>query len=768
MTRTAIDLSHRLKKLPLTRLFLFCIFFSIAATEIIVGAMGLLLKGEITYDYLLTGFFASLCVAALVSSVLIFFLNLHRLDKDALRTSEERWKFALEGAGDGVWDWNLQTGEVFFSPRCKEILGYDEDDYESRILSWESTIYPDDFQRVMSELQAHLDGDTDSYSNEHRARYKDGSWKWLLTRGKVIDRDANGKALRMIGTQTDISLRKQAEEAVQLAALVFENGSEGMVVTGADGTIVAINPSFTQLTGYTPEDVIGKNPKILQSGRQDAMFYQAMWRKLVTTGHWEGEIWNRRKNGEVYAEWLSINSIFNSDGSVNRRVALFSDITKRKQSEELIWRQANFDPLTGLPNRSMFRDRLEQAVKKTHRVNSSLALMFIDLDRFKEINDTLGHEVGDALLVDAAQRLIHCVRDTDTVARLGGDEFTVILGDLDAIDSAERIAQSILNSLAQPFQLGSERSQISASIGITFYPKDATELEDLLKNADQAMYAAKDKGRNAYCCFTPSMHDAMLNRIQLTADLREALAENQFQVYYQPIVDITTGAISKAEALIRWLHPVRGLISPDDFIALAEDTGLITEIGAWVLRTACSQAKAWRNQGQPSLRIAVNVSARQFHDMHFIDTVSAVLIETGLPPEALELEITEGMMMHNMEHTIAVIQTLRVLGVQISEDDFGTGYSSLNYLKQFPIHTLKIDKSFIRDIGSDPDDAALVIAIIAMAKSLRLSIVAEGVETEQQLAFLRDQGCTQCQGYLFAKPMPEQEFGAFLAGPRKD
>ncbi len=469
MTRTAIQLVHRLQKLPLAWLFLLSISFSVVTTEMIVGAMGLFLKGDITYDYLLTGFLASLCVAALISSVLIFFLNLQKLDEEALRTSEERWKFALEGAGDGVWDWNLPTGEVFFSQRCKEILGYDEAGYESRVLNWESTIYPDDFQRVMTELQAHLDGKTDSYSNEHRARYKDGSWKWLLTRGKVIDRDANGKALRMIGTQTDISQRKQAEEAVQLAALVFENGSEGMVVTAADGTIVAINPSFTQLTGYTPEEVIGKNPKILQSGRQDAMFYQAMWSKLIATGHWEGEIWNRRKSGEIYAEWLSINSIFNSDGSVNRRVALFSDITKRKQSEELIWRQANFDPLTGLPNRSMFRDRLDQAVKKSHRVNLPLALMFIDLDRFKEINDTLGHEVGDALLVDAAQRLSHCVRDTDTVARLGGDEFTVILGDLDDIDSVERIAQAILNSLAKPFQLGDEKPQISASIGITFY-----------------------------------------------------------------------------------------------------------------------------------------------------------------------------------------------------------------------------------------------------------------------------------------------------------
>lgn len=681
--------------------------------------------------------------------------------ESALRASEERWKFALEGAGDGVWDWNIQTGAVYFSKRCKEILGYDKEEH----LAWESTVHPDDLPRTLEELQAHLDGKTDSYCNEHRARVKnDGAWKWLLTRGKVVERDAEGKPLRMIGTQTDISERKQAEETLSLAALVFENSSEGMTITDAEGTILAVNPAFTELTGYTPEEIIGNNPRVLRSGRQDAAFYQAMWRQLAETGHWAGEIWNRRKDGEIYAEWLSINTSFNADGTVHRRVGLFSDITKRKKSEELIWRQANFDPLTDLPNRRMFRDRLEQAIKKARRADASVALMFIDLDHFKQVNDTLGHDMGDVLLIEATQRLSRCVRNTDTVARLGGDEFAVILGELNDPNNVERVAQDILQTLVKPFTLGTELAYISASIGVAFYPKDATQIDELLKNADQAMYAAKDPGhRNCHRYFAPTMQEAAQNRMQLTSDLRRALTEEQFLVYYQPIIDLASGAVVKAEALIRWQHPTRGLVNPIDFIAFAEESGLIVSIGAWVLRTACSHTMAWRRQGLAPLRITVNVSARQFHEGNFPEVVYAALRDTGLPPEDLELEITEGMLMYDIDHAASTMQALWKVGVHISEDDFGTGYSSLNYLKKFPIHTLKIDQSFVRDIGQDADDTALVAAIIAMAHSLHLTVVAEGVETQQQLDYLRRQGCDHCQGYLFAKPMPAAAFAAYLA-----
>ncbi|TAN49735.1 MAG: bifunctional diguanylate cyclase/phosphodiesterase [Methylococcaceae bacterium] len=681
--------------------------------------------------------------------------------ENKLRASEERWKFALEGAGDGVWDWNIQTGDVYFSKRCKEILGYHKDEH----LAWESTVHPDDLPRTLAELRTHLDGKTDSYYNEHRAgSKKDGDWKWLLTRGKVVERDAGGKALRMIGTQTDISERKRNEEALRLAALVFENSSEGMTITDADGTILAVNPAFSELTGYTQEEILGHNPRILRSGQQDAAFYQAMWRQLNETGHWAGEIWNRRKDGEIYAEWLSISTSFNPDGTVHRRVGLFSDITKRKKSEELIWRQANFDPLTDLPNRRMFRDRLEQAFKKAGRAELTVALMFIDLDHFKQVNDTLGHDMGDLLLKEATQRLNRCVRSTDTVARLGGDEFAVILCELDDEKIVERVARDILQTLAKPFTLGTELAYISASIGIAFYPKDASQIDELLKNADQAMYAAKDPGhRNCHRYFAPSMQEAAQNRMQLTTDLRLALSDDQFLVYYQPIIELASGAVVKAEALIRWQHPTRGLVNPIDFIGFAEETGLIVSIGAWVMHTACLQTMAWREQGLPPLRITVNVSARQFHEGNLPEVVHTALNETGLPPEDLELEITEGMLMYDIDHAASTIQALWKVGVRISEDDFGTGYSSLNYLKKFPIHTLKIDQSFVRDIGADPDDTALVAAIIAMAHSLHLTVVAEGVETQQQLDYLRGQGCDHCQGFLFARPMPAAAFTAYLA-----
>ena len=686
--------------------------------------------------------------------------------EDKMQASDGRWKYALECAGDGVWDWKFKTGELYFSKRCKEILGYDREDGEQRILNWEMSIHPDDYPGMMAALQAHRKGETDNFHYEYRAHTTSDEWVWLLTRGKVIERDSHGKALRMIGTQSDITARKQSEEALQLAALVFQNSSEGVTITDANGTILTVNPAFTKLTGYTEAEVAGKNPNILSSGRQDATFYQSMWQQLNNCGHWAGEVWNRRKNGEFYAEWLSINTSYNPDGTAHRRVGLFSDITQRKQSEELIWRQANYDTLTDLPNRSMFYDRLAQAIKKADRAKLSVALLFLDLDHFKQVNDTLGHDKGDELLKDATGRLHRCVRDTDTVARLGGDEFAIILCELVDIDTIERIAEDILQSISQPYALADDQlAYVTASIGVSLYPRDSDKIDELLKNADQAMYAAKDHGRNCHRYFAQSMQEAAQNRLQLTTDMRRALGDNQFLVYYQPIVEIVTGKLVKAEALIRWQHPTRGLVNPVDFIPFAEDCGLIVAIGKWVLHTACAQTMAWQEQGLEMPQITVNVSARQFNEGNFQDVVREVLDETRLPPESLELEITEGMLMHDIEKAVSTVQALWKVGVHISEDDFGTGYSSLNYLKKFPIHTLKIDRSFICDMGENADDTALVKAIIAMAHSLHLKVVAEGVETKEQLAFLQEQGCHYCQGFLFAKPMPADAFAAYLNAP---
>lgn len=579
----------------------------------------------------------------------------------------------------------------------------------------------------------------------------------ILVRGRVRSMRA-AHALNQ-----ELNARKQAEESLRLASLIYENSSEGMLVTDADNHIVAINPAFTHITGYELEDVLGKDPACFSSGRHSPDFYRAMWNELDHTGQWQGEIWDRRKNGEVHAKYLTINTIKNADGSVYCRVALFLDITEKKLSEEFIWHQANFDALTQLPNRSMFQDRLAQEVKKAHRGNVSFALLFIDLDLFKEINDTLGHHVGDLLLLEAAKRISDCVRDVDTVSRLGGDEFTVILSELHDTRGVEHVAANILEKLAAPYTLGEEVVHVTGSIGITLYPRDATDPEGLLKNADQAMYVAKNMGRNLYSYFTPSLQEAAHSRLRLINDLRAAIAAHQFSVCYQPIVDLVTGEIYKAEALIRWQHPDRGLVSPSEFIPLAEETGLIAPIGDWVFREAARQTLRLRAMHHPAFQISVNKSPKQFRESSSdVTNWFDYLHELGLPGESIAIEITEGLLLNVVPEVTDKLKSFRDGGIQIAIDDFGTGYSSLSYLKRFDIDYLKIDQSFVRDIETDPNDMALSKAIIVMAHALGLKVIAEGVETSSQLNMLRDAGCDYAQGYFFSEPKSADQFEAWL------
>ncbi|AMK77633.1 MULTISPECIES: EAL domain-containing protein [Methylomonas] len=556
--------------------------------------------------------------------------------------------------------------------------------------------------------------------------------------------------------------RSRSNEELQLASLVYQNSSEAMAVTDAQGMIINVNPAFTELTGYALDEVIGKNHNILNSQRQGEQFYQAMWQAINSSGYWKGEIWNRRKNGEIFAEQLTINTIFSVDGLPQRRVALFSDITQKKQSEELIWNQANFDPLTGLPNRRMFHDRLDQEIKKAHRSGLQVALILLDLDRFKEVNDTLGHDMGDLLLKDASQRLLRCVRDSDTVARLGGDEFTVILGELEDADNVERVVNNILQRLVEPFQLKTKVAYISASIGITLYPKDAERIDALIKNADQAMYAAKHQGRNRYCYFTPSMQEAAQARMLIAEDLRNALETNQFEVYYQPVVELGSGAIHKAEALIRWQHPTRGTVSPAEFVHIAEDIGLIAEIGDWVFKQAASQVKQWRKRYHPDFQISVNKSPVQFYDGHSRDTWLEHLQTLELPGQSIVAEITEGLLLDASNVVKDQLLAFRDAGIQVSLDDFGTGYSSLAYLKKFDIDYLKIDQSFVGNLSPNSSDKVLCEAIIVMAHKLGMKVIAEGIETEQQRELLLESGCDYGQGYLFSKPLSAMKFEELL------
>lgn len=558
-------------------------------------------------------------------------------------------------------------------------------------------------------------------------------------------------------------MRKQAEESLRLSDLVYQNSSEAILVTDADNRIVAINPAFTEVTGYTEEDAIGQTPRILSSGRQDTAYYQAMWKSIRNSGHWRGEIWNRRKSGEVYAELLTINTIYDKDGSAHRYVALFSDITEKKDAEALILQQANYDQLTRFPNRHLFLDRLGQEIKKARREKQSTALLFIDLDRFKEVNDTQGHDVGDLLLIEAAGRIRSCVRDYDTVARLGGDEFTVILTELSDASDIGRIAQNIVDTLTKPYSIKNRESYISASIGIALYPEDARNVSDLLKNADQAMYQAKQNGRGCYHFFTRAMQEASEHRIQLANDLRHALAKNQLEVYYQPIVDVSNGVISKAEALLRWHHPEQGLVGPALFIPIAEDTGTIHEIGDWVFEQAVMQVKKLKSDLGRDFQISVNKSPVQFTDndrlhVRWIDKIK----ELGLAGNSIVVEITEGMLIKDSARITDRLLQFRDAGIQVAIDDFGTGYSALSYLKKFDIDYLKIDQSFTRNLAMETEDFALCEAIVVMAHKLGIKVIAEGVETEQQRDLLRQIGCDYGQGYLYSKPVPVKEFEQFL------
>ncbi len=582
----------------------------------------------------------------------------------------------------------------------------------------------------------------------------------LIVQIEAIANDDN-QSCRVI--LVDITERKCNEEKLKLANLVYQAIGEAIMVADADNRIVTVNPAFTELTGYTLQEAVGQSTTLLKSGHQNEAFYQIMWHALEATGHWQGEIWNRRKNGEIYLEWLTINTVYDQQNKVRHRVAMFSDITDQKHAEQTIWQQANFDSLTGLPNRHMFYERLAQEMKKSRRVGLPLALLFLDLDHFKDVNDTLGHCKGDLLLKEMARRLLVCVRSTDTVARLGGDEFTIILTELREQDSIERLTQDILCQLTKPFELAGDSAYVSVSIGITLYPEDTDDIDVLIKNADQAMYAAKDQGRNRRHYFTPSMQEAALARMRLINDLRNALAECQFRLAYQPIVDLATGSIYKAEALIRWQHPTRGLISPAEFIPIAEATGMIIDIGEWVFREAAKQAAQWRITHQSDFQISINKSPVQFqkegngHLAWFEH-----LRELGLSGQSIVVEITEGLLMDAGALITDQLLAFRDAGIQVSLDDFGTGYSSLSYLKKFDIDYLKIDQSFTRNLGPNANDLALCEAIIVMAHKLGIKVIAEGIETQEQCDLLIAAGCDYGQGYLFSKPVSADEFELLL------
>jgi len=635
--------------------------------------------------------------------------------------------------------------------RPEEIIGKDD-----HALAWHNFagLYQRDDAQVISSGKPRL-------NIIEPMEMKDGTTGWLET-SKVPFLDTQGQIIGVLGVFQDITARVHAEDKLRLSAKVFESTMEGIVVTNPAGDIVSVNPAFTEITGYSEAEVLGKNPRLLKSGRHDKSFYQAMRASILQTGSWRGEIWNRHKSGEIYPEWLSINTLRDEAKNTIHYVAVFTDISQMKRSEAELEHLAHHDPLTGLPNRLLFNARLEYAIQRTHREVSSLALLYIDLDHFKTVNDSLGHPFGDKLLKSVAAKLGASVRGEDTVARVGGDEFVILLEEVKNPIDATNVAEKILNNLSKRYDLDGQSVFIGASIGISIYPADGHDGTTLLQNADAALYRSKEEGRNTFRFYSPELTQKAHNRLTLQTELRRAIERQEFVLHYQPQVDTASGVIVGAEALVRWQHPESGLILPLHFIPMAEETGLILPLGDWVLNTACEQLQAWLDSGLPPITMAVNLSPRQFQHRDLVNQLRTVLDATNLPPRLLELEITEGAIMEQGEAAVTTLRALKDLGLRLAIDDFGTGYSSLAYLRRFPIDTLKIDQSFMRDIPHDTCAMEIAATIIAMAHNLHLQVLAEGVETREQLDFLLRNGCDTCQGFLDSRPVTAEFFAVLL------
>ena len=674
---------------------------------------------------------------------------------------------ALEQSPVSVVITDLNGNIEYINPKAEETSGYTKEEVigaNPRIFL--SDYHSDsDYQHMWQALHA-----GEEWQGIFRNKHKNGTLYWESATISSLRNDAN-EITHYVAVKDDISAKKQAEDELRMNAAVFETTREGILITDAKSRIISVNPAFTRITGYPLEEVRGKTPNLLRSDRQTDEFYAAMWTSLNQHSQWSGEIWNKRKDQSVYPQWLSVSAIKNAQGKVQQYVAVFSDITQRKQQEHKIRQQANFDALTGLPNRTMLKGELQNTVFNASNNQHCCALLFVDLDRFKAVNDTMGHAVGDTLLQQVAKRLRHEIRDQDIIARFGGDEFVVILQTLHSTEHASATSQRLIDCLREPFDLQEREIYIGASIGISLYPEDSTNADTMLRHADMAMYKAKERGRNQYQFFNAEMRDQVRNRTELEQALRLALQNDEFELYYQPIINTRNGKVEAVESLVRWSHPERGIISPADFIPMAEETGLIQPLGLWVFEHACQQMQAWRELGLTELSVAINISSSQRHLGFNAAAAQALITKTGVNPNKLIIEITESMFLDGSEEAITWLNELKSLGVMLAIDDFGTGYSSLSYLKRFPIDKLKIDRAFVSDLPDDEDDASLVKAIIAMSHSMGLTLVAEGVENYEQLEYLKGLECDLIQGYLYSKPVPADQLPEVirtLEGPARE
>jgi diguanylate cyclase (GGDEF)-like protein/PAS domain S-box-containing protein len=708
---------------------------------------------------------APLALAAVLGLVLsIVWIRRTRAEKhhvNQLREREERLKLALWASSEQYWDYDLRTGHMHrmwvdtrsVAPELR-VLTMTESDHR---------IHPDDRSLVEDRMRRHLRGETELFLSEHRALDSHGEWLWVRARGRVVETGPDGRARRIAGTARDVTRIRQAERERRIAIAVLHSMNEAVAVLDRDFNFVSINPAFTRTTGYTEREVLGHSANLLDSTRHDVVFYNKVRLKLANEGHWTGEMWQRRKNGQEFLCQVESNATEGITGEQRLYVVVIADITQQKRAEQELRYLANFDTLTNLPNRAMLSERLSRAIVRARRQNHHIAVLFLDLDRFKDINDSLGHTAGDRILRATAMRLQDTVGEQQTVARLGGDEFTVVLENLADASEADHVAREIIMAFEAPLVLDDRQEVvISPSIGISLYPDHGQVPTELLKQADTAMYQAKAAGRRTFVRYDDSMDVANRRRAQLSGALHKVLDKGELRLVFQPRLSLSAQRITGVEALLRWTSEEYGDIPPNQFIPLAEESGLILGIGEWVLREACRTLRQWHDAGMTSLSVAVNVSVVQLLRGDFSEIVRRVLADTGVPPQALELEVTESVLMANAEQAAAKLQALREMGVSLAIDDFGTGYSSLAYLKRLPITTLKIDKTFITDLNRDPDDTAITTTVITMAHSLGLTVVAEGVETETQMRFLDHFRCDEIQGHWLSRPAPPAECLAFI------
>ncbi|MFZ6713358.1 EAL domain-containing protein [Undibacterium sp. TC9W] len=671
---------------------------------------------------------------------------------------EQRLERVMRGSDLGYWDWDLITNAFKVSARWETMLGYEPGEMDVRPEYWTEHIHPDDQKAVQTSLERHIKGQTANHEMELRLRSKSGEWRWVLTRGAIVAWNEHEQPHIMSGTHTDITGQKVLEIAQREAATVFSSSFEGIMVVDPRGCITKINPAFTRITGYTEKEVYGNSTRILASGRHNASFYAEMWKAVTEDDFWRGEIWNKRKNGEIFPELMSISAVRDARGEIQHYVGIFTDISELKTHEAQLDRMAHYDPLTGAPNRRLLADRLSQAVNRANRTSKSLAVCFIDLDGFKEINDKFGHTVGDRLLIGVTENLKQVLRADDTLARLGGDEFAVLLSDISSAEESAMILDRVLAGISKAIQIDLKSISISASIGVSLYPDDNVDADTLLRHADHAMYLAKEAGKNRYHLFDPESDRKAQQRRQILERLEIALDQDEFVLYYQPKVDLISGEIVGAEALIRWQHPNRGILAPGEFLPHIYGSKLEKPLGEWVIKAAIQQAYHWQLRGI-AIRVSANISAHHLLAPEFCDYLQTALrIHPYFQASNFELEVLETAAIADMEQAVAILNRCRQLGVHFSLDDFGTGYSSLTYLRKLPVDTLKIDQSFVRDMLTDVEDMDIVEGVIRLAGAFDRQVIAEGVETMAHGAKLLELGCRLAQGYGIARPMPADQF----------